>query len=139
MSSTTPETPFRFPDVMICYVEIPTSDIQTCKDFYATVFPSWSFTANGDEWGFEGLSGLIGTIVQAPPGHQSEIDQMIQMGGEALVATISQRVESVDETRQRVEQLGGEARSPKERGRDGYYYMLFKDRDGNRFSVYERS
>jgi hypothetical protein len=35
--------------------------------------------------------------VQAPPGHQNEIDQMIHMGGEALVATISQRVESVDE------------------------------------------
>jgi len=42
-------------------------------------------------------AGLIGAIVQALPGHQNEIDQMIQMGGEALVATISQRVESVDE------------------------------------------
>jgi predicted enzyme related to lactoylglutathione lyase len=41
--------------------------------------------------------------------------------------------------RQRVEGAGGEARSAKELGGDGCYYMLFKDPDGNRFSVYEKS
>ena len=39
----------------------------------------------------------------------------------------------------RVEEHGGEARSAKELAADGCYYMLFKDPEGNRFSVYENS
>jgi hypothetical protein len=40
---------------------------------------------------------LMGAIVTASPGHQSEIDEMIKLAGEALVATISQCVENIDE------------------------------------------
>lgn len=72
------------------------------QDFYATVFPSWFFTASTlplRQWNFADPAGLFGAIVQAQPGYQHEIDAMISMAGEAMVANIMQYVDSIDEVR----------------------------------------
>jgi hypothetical protein len=136
MDSNTTQTPFRLPEGVMCYVEIPAVDVQACKvsspypltskvnanipspqSFYSAVFPTWTFTEptpSYTDWSFEGPSSkhplfweeqarliqemdLMGAIVTASPGHQSEIDEMIKLAGEALVATISQCVENIDE------------------------------------------
>ena len=136
MDSNTTQTPFRLPEGVMCYVEIPAVDVQACKvsspcpltfkvdanisspqSFYSAVFPTWIFTEPTPpytDWSFEGPSSkrplfweehvrliqetdLMGAIVTASPGHQSEIDQMIKLAGEALVATISQCVDNIDE------------------------------------------
>jgi hypothetical protein len=136
MDSNTTRTPFRLPEGVICYVEIPAANVQACKvsgpclltfkananisfpqSFYSAVFPTWTFTEPTPpytEWSFEGPSSkrplfweeqarliqeidLMGAIVTASPGHQSEIDEMIKLAGEALVATISQCVDNIDE------------------------------------------
>jgi hypothetical protein len=136
MDSNTTQTPFRLPEGVICYVEIPAVNVQACKvsgpclltfkvnsnisspqSFYSAVFPTWTFTEPTPpytDWSFEGPSSkrplfweeqarliqeidLMGAIVTASPGHQSEIDEMIKLAGEALVATISQCVDNIDE------------------------------------------
>ncbi|PMD27058.1 hypothetical protein NA56DRAFT_697212 [Hyaloscypha hepaticicola] len=127
---------------IVCYVEIPANDVQACKEFYAAIFPSWVFTASTlplRQWNFTDPDGLFGAITQAQPGYWHELNAMISMAGEAMVATISQCVESIDKVKLKVEEHGGEARSAKELAADGYYYMLFKDPEGNRFYVYEKS
>jgi hypothetical protein len=48
---------------------------------------------------FADPAGLFGAIVQAQPGYRHEIDAMISMAGEAMVANISQCVESIGEVR----------------------------------------
>jgi hypothetical protein len=79
-------------------------------DFHPTYPPGiqWSFNGPSGEFPFPlGNSirlthlqiGLLGAIVQASAGHQSEIDEMVEQAGEALVATISECVDSIDEVR----------------------------------------
>ncbi|KAE9377572.1 hypothetical protein N431DRAFT_478792 [Stipitochalara longipes BDJ] len=140
MYSTTSQALFRLPEGIVCYVEIPATNIQACKNFYSAIFPSWISLRPALSGASKAiLASLMGAIIQAPAGHQNEINQMIQIAGEAMVATISQCEGSIDEIKQRIEQHGGEARSEKERGVDGCYYMLFKDLDGNWFSIYEKN
>jgi hypothetical protein len=51
------------------------------------------------QWNFADPAGFFGAIVQAQPGYRHEIDAMISMAGEAMVANISQCVESIGEVR----------------------------------------
>jgi hypothetical protein len=79
-------------------------------DFHPTYPPGiqWSFNGPSGEFPFPlGNSirlthlqiGLLGAIVQASAGHQSEIYEKVEQAGEALVATISECVDSIDEVR----------------------------------------
>lgn len=51
--------------------------------------------------------------------------------------TVYHFVESIDETKKRVEELGGVAQSEKNKEGDNGWFMYFKDVEGNRFGIYE--
>ncbi|KAH8663431.1 hypothetical protein BGZ60DRAFT_411290 [Tricladium varicosporioides] len=122
-----------------CWIEIPAVDVQACKKFYSSLFPSWTFkqdTAKYPEdgiamWTFTGLSGLSGGIIKV----DATCKTTEQPKGVGI--TVYHFVESIDETKKRVEELGGVAQSEKNKEGDNGWYMYFKDVEGNRFGIYE--
>jgi len=121
-----------------CWIEIPAVDVQACKKFYAALFPNWEFrpaTAQHPEekiamFMYGGKSGLGGGIIQVPASCK-EKDHPMGVG-----VTIYHFVESIEETQEKIESLGGKSLSGKEPEGENGWYMYFQDVAGNRFAIY---
>ncbi|KIM99145.1 hypothetical protein OIDMADRAFT_181574 [Oidiodendron maius Zn] len=124
-----------------CWVEIPAADVTACKEFYSKLFPSWTWTPSTDRhpedklalYKFGTADGLGGGIVKVPVECKAS-------GGElkkGVGVTIYHLVESIEETKKRVEELGGVAVTEKEPESDSGWHMHFKDTEGNRFGIYQ--
>ncbi|PMD66841.1 uncharacterized protein K444DRAFT_605837 [Hyaloscypha bicolor E] len=118
-----------------CWIDIPAVDVEACKEFYSTLFPSWEFKEPTEAklamWSFASPSGLSGGIVQVSASCKNN---KLQNG---MGVTVYHFVESIDEIKKRVEGLGGLSCSGKEKAGDHGMWMYFKDVEGNRFGVYE--
>ncbi|KAF2807094.1 uncharacterized protein BDZ99DRAFT_465025 [Mytilinidion resinicola] len=123
----------------LCWVEFLAHDVPKLKEFYSALFPNWDFKPNTEEYkiediamvSFSGGSGLSGGIVKLPADCKREEQQ------NGVGTTSYFLVESIEETKPKVERLGGTMCLPKtEQGKNGWF-ANFRDPEGNRFGVYE--
>ncbi|KAF8860192.1 hypothetical protein BDZ45DRAFT_800985 [Acephala macrosclerotiorum] len=140
MASTEPTNCWKAPPPgSPCWVAIPAVDVQACKKFYSSVFPSWEFKAGTEQypdekiamWNFAAPSGLGGGILQVSADcKRSELK-------DGMGVTIYHFVESIEETQKKVEELGGKSLCEKTPEGTNGWLMYFMDVAGNRFGIYQ--
>ncbi|CZR63044.1 uncharacterized protein PAC_12941 [Phialocephala subalpina] len=140
MTSTDSASTWKIPPVgSPCWIEIPAVDVQACKKFYTSLFPTWEFKASTEKypeeriamWSFAAPSGLSGGIVQvAADCKTAELKN-------GMGFTIYHFVESIEEAQKRAEELGGKTLCEKTPEGDNGWYMYLLDVAGNRFGIYQ--
>jgi len=127
------------PEGSPCWIEIPATNIETCKQFYSALFPSWEFKPeildnHGTKvslYSFAKPDGFGGGIIQVP----ADCKTAEQKNGVGM--TVYYWVNSVDETEKRVHELGGSTCLPKQPQGDSAFFICMLDVEGNRFGIYE--
>ena len=108
----------------ICYIEIPTADVERSAKFYRTVF-GWVIRRRSD-------------------GHRAFDDGVGEVSGSWVTGRAPSRspgvliyvmVEDIHETMCRIFDAGGEIVEPP--GDDGEIIARFRDLDGNMFGLYQ--
>ncbi|KAL2858797.1 Glyoxalase/Bleomycin resistance protein/Dihydroxybiphenyl dioxygenase [Aspergillus pseudodeflectus] len=123
-----------------CWIEIPGRDLEKQKAFYAAIFPLWDWRAanpetDGDDtvrrYSFADHNGLSGGIVKVSDNSPCTA----QLPGSGM--TVYYMVDSLDETKQRVQENGGKIVIDRTAEGAFGWYMNFHDPEGNRFACYE--
>src|SRR5262245_5586628 len=113
------------PDGKICYVEIPTNDVEASARFYADVF-RWSVRKRGDgSTAFDDTTGAVSGswVLGRPPQRQGAMTYIM--------------VDSVEDTLRRIVAAGGKIAARIERMRQGEANATFEDPAGNQFGLYQ--
>src|SRR5690349_12084354 len=111
----------------ICYLEIPTTDVERSAEFYTRIF-GWSIRVRGDgARAFDDTTGAVsGTWIAGRPA-----------GRDAGVLTYIM-VENVEKSLAAIAESGGEVVTPRTSlGPGGQAYGTFRDPAGNLFGVYQ--
>ncbi|KAH6681552.1 hypothetical protein B0J14DRAFT_576611 [Halenospora varia] len=121
------------------WLKIPAADVLACKNFYASLFPEWKFPPATEKYPedkvamwFFGEAGVVGGMIVKVPAEAKSTDLVNGQG-----VTLFHTVPNIEETKAKVESLGG--KSLGEKGSDGNdgFFMEFLDNEGNRFGAYQ--
>ncbi|KAL3488945.1 Glyoxalase/Bleomycin resistance protein/Dihydroxybiphenyl dioxygenase [Aspergillus germanicus] len=124
-----------------CWIEIPARDLEKQKAFYAAIFPQWDWRGTNPEtdddvtvqrYSFADHNGLSGGIVKV---FSDNLPATAQRPGSGM--TVYYMVDSLDETKRRVHENGGEMVIGRTAEGAFGWHMNFHDPEGNRFACYE--
>jgi len=111
----------------ICYLEIPTDNVEVSANFYAQVF-DWKIRVRGDgERAFDDATGTVSGawVLGRPPAREPGM----------LVYVM---VESIDATLSTVSKAGGQTVTPRtELDPSGQAFATFRDPSGNVVGLYQ--
>jgi len=107
----------------LCHFEILTSDLEKAKTFYSQLF-NWEM----NPWGTQGTYEHIKTP-QEPSGGLWKTDE--QKG-----IMIYFKVDDIEQTLNKVKQLGGKVTLEKTEIPNVGYYAIFSDLDGNQIALF---
>lgn len=110
----------------ICYIEIPTEDVDASAEFYAKIF-RWKIRTRGDgERAFDDATGAVsGTWVRE------------QTRNDARMLTYIM-VDSIDDAQREIVAAGGRVVTPYTPiGSSGAGFAIFQDPAGNQLGLYE--
>ncbi len=117
----------------VTHFEIPASDFEKAKAFYAKIF-DWKFEMWGDE-------GMMTTTVESdkngpkePGGINGGFYKRTSAGEQPSFVV---ETDSIDETLKLVEQVGGKVTTPKHPIGEWGYMADFADPEGNELSLWE--
>lgn len=107
-----------------CHIEIPTTDIEKSKKFYADVF-GWKLTHDpkSDYWMFDGGGGVAGGFVNQP-----------YIGSGTILPYIA--VASIESILERIVAAGGAVFTPKTEIPGMGWYAVFRDPVGVKVGLY---
>lgn len=111
----------------ICYLEIPTTDIEASANFYAKIF-GWKIRTRGDgQRAFDdGVGAVSGTwVLGRPPSHEPGILTYVM-------------VDDIDSTLNELSKAGGQVVTPRTAigsGREAF--ATFRDPMGNLLGLYQ--
>jgi predicted enzyme related to lactoylglutathione lyase len=110
----------------ICYLEIPTNDVETSANFYTKIF-GWKIRVRGDgQRAFDDATGGVsGTWVLGRP----------PMRDPGMIVYIS--VENVDTALDQVSKTGGQVITPRTSLGPGQAFATFRDPMGNVIGLYQ--
>lgn len=115
------------PGGKICYLEIPTHNVEISSDFYTKVF-EWKIRVRGDgERAFDDSTGAVSGawVPDRPPAREPGM----------LVYVM---VESIDATLNMVSKAGGQTVTPRTPlGPGGQAFATFRDPSGNVVGLYQ--
>ena len=115
------------PNGKICYMEIPTADVEASAGFYSKIF-GWNIRVRGDgERAFDDTTGAVSGswVLGRPPSRDPGMITYIM-------------VDSVDQTLQEISNAGGETVTPRTPiGPGGQAYATFHDPMGNLLGLYQ--
>jgi predicted enzyme related to lactoylglutathione lyase len=111
----------------ICYIEIPTNNIEVSADFYAKIF-DWKIRVRGDgERAFDDPTGAVSGawILGRPPSREPGMLMYVM-------------VDSIDGTLDAVSKAGGQIVTPRTAlGPGGQAFATFRDPSGNVVGLYQ--
>jgi predicted enzyme related to lactoylglutathione lyase len=111
----------------ICYMEIPTTDVEVSANFYAKVF-GWKVRVRGDgARAFDDTSGAVSGawVLGRPPARDP-----------GMLAYVM--VDNIDRSLDEVSKAGGQVVTPRTSiGSGGEAYATFRDPMGNMFGLYQ--
>lgn len=116
------------PHGKICYIEMPTADVQASADFYTAVF-GWVMRRRGDgQTAFDDATGGVSGAL-LPPGSQGATP--------GIVTYIM--VDSIADAERDIAASGGRVITPRSAIGGGGAYAIFTDPAGNRLGLYEET
>jgi len=111
----------------VCYLEIPTTDVEISANFYAKIF-GWKIRVRGDgERAFDDATGAVsGTwVLGRPPTREPGMLTYVM-------------VDNIDGTLDEVSKAGGQAVTPRTAlGPGGQAFATFRDPTGNVLGLYQ--
>ena len=111
----------------ICYLEIPTTDVEISADFYRRIF-GWNIRVRGDgERAFDDATGTVSGswVLGRPPSRDPGMVTYIM-------------VENIDGTLAEISKAGGQAVTPRTSlGPGSHAYATFRDPAGNVLGLYQ--
>ena len=115
------------PNGKICYLEIPTTDVEVSANFYKKVF-GWKIRVRGDgESAFDDTTGGVSGswVLGTPPSREPGVLTHVM-------------VDNIDSTLNEITKAGGQVVTPRTTiGSGNEAYATFRDPMGNIFGIYQ--
>jgi uncharacterized protein len=115
------------PNGKICYLEIPTTDVETSANFYTKIF-AWKVRLRGDgARAFDDTTGAVSGswVLDRPPSREPGILTYIM-------------VDNIDTTLTEITKSGGQTVTPRTSiGSGNEAYATFRDPAGNTLGLYQ--